>query len=317
MQSPIVSVIIPCYNAEKYLKKCLDSIIYQTLNQIEVICIDDGSTDNTIDILKNYAIVDKRFVIITQKNINAGAARNRGLDVARGKYLSFLDADDFFESEMLEKMVLTAELYTADFVVCHSNQYYMDSDMFLDTPWVVRDEYIPPYVPFSYRQFTDNPFRVFTGWAWDKLYRKSFVKEHNLYFQEQRTSNDLLFVFSALFLAKKIAIVEGLYVHQRRGGNESLSVTREKSWYCFYNALIALKERMVDEGLFWELERDFVNYALHFSLWNLDTLVGPTHDHLKVILRKEWFKDLGITDKPKDYFYDVKEYKQFLRIMRG
>ena len=96
-------MIVPVYNTSAYLRECLDSIINQTLKEIEVICVDDGSVDGSLDILKEYAKKDKRFTIITQQNTSAGAARNAGLAVAKGEYLSFLDSDDFFAPEMLEE----------------------------------------------------------------------------------------------------------------------------------------------------------------------------------------------------------------------
>ena len=98
-----VSVILPVYNASDYLHQCMDSIVGQTLKDIEIICVDDGSTDNSLDILKEYEQKDKRVKVIQQKNAGAGAARNNGLSIATGEYLSFLDSDDFFEPDMLEK----------------------------------------------------------------------------------------------------------------------------------------------------------------------------------------------------------------------
>ena len=95
-------VIIPVYNAAPYLKKCLDSVLDQELENIEVICIDDGSEDESLKILNDYADTDSRLVVLTQDNAGGGAARNRGLDIARGGYLLFLDADDFFEKELAE-----------------------------------------------------------------------------------------------------------------------------------------------------------------------------------------------------------------------
>ena len=169
-------------------------------------------------------------------------------------------------------------------------------------------------MPFSYRSLTDNVFKTFVGWAWDKLYRKSFIDEHGLWFQEQRTSNDLLFVFSALVLAKRIAVVNKVLAHQRRGGKESLSVTREKSWHCFYDALIALRKRLQDENIYWELEQDFINYALHFSLWNLRTLAAPTKQMLQEKLCNAWFNELGISKQEASYFYNKEEYKEYLTI---
>ena len=112
---PKVSVIIPIYNVETYLPQCLDSIINQTLKEIEIICVDDGSTDKSLDILKEYAKKDKRVAIITQKNLHAGVARNAGLSQAKGEYISFLDSDDFCEPEMFEKMYQVIFLHKKQF----------------------------------------------------------------------------------------------------------------------------------------------------------------------------------------------------------
>ena len=162
---------------------------------------------------------------------------------------------------------------------------------------------------------TGNVFKVFVGWAWDKLFLKEFVNKHHLTFQEQRTSNDLLFVFSAVVLAKKISVVPMVLAHQRRDAKDSLSKTREYSWDCFYHALMALRDRLREENLYKELEKDYINYALHFSLWNYNTLSEPTKTKLKDKLRGEWFRELGIEGKSKDYFYNKQEFEQYLKIM--
>ena len=317
MVSPIVSVIIPCYNAEKNLIQCIDSIRSQTLEQIQIICVDDGSADSTLEILEDYQKMDSRIQVIRQKNAGAGAARNNGLAQATGKYLSFLDADDFFEPDMLEKAVAAAEKWQAEFVVFRADRYYPANNRYEEMPWAVRNSDIPPYMPFSYRQLAGNVFLSFVGWAWDKLYRRSFVEEHRLQFQEQRTTNDMLFVFSALICAKRIGVIQDVLAHQRRGAGDTLSVTREKSWHCFYDALTALRQRLIQEDIFWELEQDFINYCLHFSLWNLNTLAEPTHTLLEQKLCGEWFADLGIADKPASYFYNPVEYAQYRKLTKG
>lgn len=311
-----VSVIIPVYNAQQHLRQCLDSVLEQTLKDIEVLCVDDGSTDGSPDILKEYEEKDIRFRAVRQGNAGAGAARNTGLRQARGKYLLFLDADDFFEPDMLEVSYQQAERYRADFVVFNSDQYHMDKKEFVQIHWALRKKDIPPYMPFTYRQLADNVFKTFVGWAWDKLYLRSFVEEHDLWFQEQRTTNDMLFVFSALVVAKRIAVVDRVLAHQRRGGSGTLSVTREKSWRCFYDALMALRDRLQKEGIYWELEKDYINYALHFALWNLNTLKEPTHSMLLEKLQREWFAKLGIQDKREDYFYNKQEYRQYLKLVK-
>ena len=102
--TPKVSVIIPVYNVEQYLRECLDSVVNQTLKEIEIICVDDGSTDNSLEILKEYAKKDKRITVIVQKNLHAGVARNAGLTVAKGEYIHFLDSDDWLDKNTYEDL---------------------------------------------------------------------------------------------------------------------------------------------------------------------------------------------------------------------
>lgn len=311
-----VSVILPVYNGEKYLKQCLDSICSQTLKEIEILCVDDGSTDHTAEILADYAKKDERIRVIHQANAGAGAARNNGLRQASGEYLSFLDADDFFEPDMLERAYAKAKEEDAQIVVFASDQYREDLDDYREVKWTLRKEALPPYRPMNHRTFTENVFKVFVGWAWDKLFRREFVLEHDLKFQEQRTSNDLLFVFSAIVLAERIEIEEKVLAHQRRDNPASLSNTREQSWECFYHALLALRQNLVKFGLFQELEQDFVNYALHFSLWNLETLQGEKKELLYKKLKYNWFDELGISGHQESWFYNKKEYRKYRGVQK-
>ena len=317
MSSIKVSVILPVYNVESYLRQCLDSVMGQTLKDIEIICVDDGSSDDSPAILEEFARKDSRIRILTQQNAGAGVTRNLGMKYAKGRYLSFLDSDDFFEPDMLEKAYEKAEKYQAQIVVFRSDQYLTEQKSYNPMLWTLRMQELPPYAPFSHRQMTDNIFKVFVGWAWDKLFLRSFVEEKQLLFQEQRTSNDLLFVFSAVALAKRIAVLDNVLAHQRRDAKDSLSKTREKSWGCFYDALTALRERLRREGMYEEVERDYINYALHFSLWNLNTLAEPTRSVLKNKLLTEWFRDLGISGKEPAYFYIRSEYDQYRKLLDG
>ena len=102
---PKVSVVIPCYNVEKYIRQCIESLLHQTLSDFEIICVDDGSTDETVNIIKEYVAEDDRVILIEQKNQYAGVARNNGLEAASGEYVIFLDSDDFFAEEIEEDFV--------------------------------------------------------------------------------------------------------------------------------------------------------------------------------------------------------------------
>ena len=305
-----VSVIIPVYNTEKDLRQCLDSVLGQTLYDIEILCVDDGSTDSSPRILEEYAARDPRVRVLHQENAGAGAARNRGLAAARGRYLSFLDADDFFEPDMLEKAYWAAELDRADFVVFESDQYYTEEQAFKVVDWPVKEKALPPYHPFSYRQMTYNVFKVFVGWAWDKLYRRSFIEALGIRFQEQRTTNDMFFVFAALVKAKRITAITDVLAHQRRDTSDSLSKTRENSWWCFHDALIALRTYLQDNGLFPELEQDFINYAMHSALWNYNSLAEPTKSRMREKMRSDWAEEFGLKGKNEAYFYNKGEFRR-------
>lgn len=311
-----VSVIIPVYNAEKHLEECVRSICAQTLQKIEIICVDDGSTDSSLEILNRLSQEDSRIIIAQQDNAGAGAARNHGIRLAKGKYLSFLDADDFFDSHMLEKALEKAEAEQADLVVFKADFYNEKLHTFSPCIYGLRENMLPDHRPFAGVEIEKDVFKVVVGWAWDKLFRADFVRENGLCFQEQRTSNDMLFVFSALVRAQRISTVSEILAHQRRHAGGTLSVTREKSWMCFYHALIALREQLKAWGLYERFEQDYINYALHFSLWNLNTLSDPTKKKLYQQLRREWFKELGIVDYPKEKFYHRGEYAQYVQIMK-
>ncbi len=314
---PKVSVIVPIYNAQEMILATLESILAQTLQEIEIICVDDGSSDDTLSVLRKIQEKDKRVRVIAQENRGAGAARNTGLDVATGEYLSFLDADDLFNPQMLEKAYTKAIQTDADMVVFRSDQFRDDLQEFLPAKWTLRIEELPPYRPMDFRTFTDNVFKVFVGWAWDKLFKHTFVIEQGLRFQELRTSNDMLFVFTAIVTAKRIEVIDEVLAHQRRDNPESLSNTREKSWDCFHSALNALKVNLIQRGLYEELEQDYINYCLHFSLWNLYTIKGEKKEVLFNKLKKEWFQEFGISDKGSKYFYNNNEYKKYLLIMNS
>lgn len=125
---PKISVIIPVYNVENYLRECLDSIINQTFKDIEIICVDDCSTDNSLDILNEYAQKDNRIKVFEQKeNSGQGAARNFGISIAQGEYITFVDPDDYIESTMYEKMYNQAKTLNSEIVMCDVQKFFETS----------------------------------------------------------------------------------------------------------------------------------------------------------------------------------------------
>ena len=313
---PSISVIIPVYNAEKYIKDCLRSILQQTFYDIEIICVNDGSTDNTGTILEEYAIQDNRLKVIHQDNAGAGAARNKGMKYATGDYYSFLDADDFFEPLMLEKAYYQITHDAADIVVFRSDFYNNTLRTYSPCNFSIRTDLLPSKRPFSPKSIQRDTFLTVQGWAWDKLFSASFIKRKGLLFQEQRSTNDAFFVFCAFALAERITVCDDLLIHHRIEVANSISITREKSWGCYFTALVAIREKLQQEGYFFRFEQDYINYALHFSLWHLRTITGTARERLFDKLKKEWLHDLGITSLPKDMFYHKKEYLHYMCIMK-
>ncbi|MCC8098465.1 MAG: glycosyltransferase [Clostridiales bacterium] len=304
-----VSVIMPVYNAEQYLRQTLDSLLVRNETEFEIICVDDGSTDSSLDILREYEAKDFRVRVITQPNGGAGAARNNGMQYARGEYLSFLDADDFFEPEMLRLAYDRAHTLGTDITVFHCDQYFEATGEYAPTRYTINDNLLPMEQPFAGTDIPKDIFKAFVGWAWDKVFRADFVRENHLRFQEQRTSNDMLFVFSAIVKAQRISTMNAVLAHHRRDSG-SLSATREKSWDCFYHALCALRQQLKDWNLYDRFEQDFVNYSVHFALWNVTTLRGPSYHKLYEKLTTQWADDLGITAHEEDYFYHPGEYRK-------
>lgn len=140
MEEIKVSVIVPVYNTEPYLEQCIESILGQTLREMEVICVDDGSSDRSVEILKEKSRLDQRLRILTQKNSGGGAARNLGMKHAKGKYLVFLDSDDFFLPEMLEEMSARCEETGAQICVCKAKCYHEDLEFETPEPAAMRED---------------------------------------------------------------------------------------------------------------------------------------------------------------------------------
>lgn len=314
-QVPKVSVIVPVYNTEPYLRECLDSIINQTLREIEIICVDDGSTDGSPAILQEYEKKDDRIRVLTQSNLSAGAARNNGMRYATGEYLSFLDADDFFEPDMLEKAYTVAKKQMAEIITFRCDIYDEKNGRYKIRKDSIRTENLPANRPFAGTEVKKDFFRTFVGWTWDKLFLREYILENQIRFQEQRTSNDMLFTYFALAKSQRITVTEEVLAHHRTHVNTSLEATRSKSWDCFYKGLCALKTALKDADLYAHYERDFVNYSLNFSLWNLFTLPWPTQEKLYYYLKLVCFKDLDVTGHEKEYYYEESEYKLLQKIM--
>lgn len=201
---PEISVIIPVYNSEKYLEKCLYSIIYQTFKDIEIICINDGSKDNSLKILDEFKNKDKRIKVITTKNKGQSAARNLGINTSEGNYISFIDSDDWVSLSLYQKFIEKINLNSDIFLFNARKIYEKPLSPFYE-------EFFKPYEWKNYQiedyihTFDDsmNPFERNMS-AVNKIYKKSFLIEKNIKFAQGLIFEDQLFYLQTMLEAEKI-----------------------------------------------------------------------------------------------------------------
>ncbi|MDR2610653.1 MAG: bifunctional glycosyltransferase family 2 protein/CDP-glycerol:glycerophosphate glycerophosphotransferase [Clostridiales Family XIII bacterium] len=202
-KSPRVSVIIPVYNNEAYLQECLDSVYNQTFDDYEIIIIDDGSTDSTPHIIeRNIASAGRNLLSFRQPNTGAGAARNRGINMASGEYLFFLDADDFIEDQAFEILVKHADESGADFVHCHHKFYNDEKKTYsfrLYEKYSCKDELTGGEC--------DEFLRSTYYFSVTNLYRRSFLMEHDIRYKNQKVYEDWIFIVKAVTSAEKISLL--------------------------------------------------------------------------------------------------------------
>lgn len=205
----LVSVVIPVYNVAKYLPECLDSVINQTYKNIEVILVDDGSTDESGIICDKYANEDKRITVIHQENQGAGAAKNTGLDLVKGDYLSIIDSDDYIELNMYEKMVSYMENYNVDVVQCLIRNVYVNEA--IDRKYQIEQE--KNRVVNSKQYMKEFLYDWKSAIFCNKLFRKELLKDHR--FEIGRNIDDEFFTYKLICDSKKILKTTDIYYNYR------------------------------------------------------------------------------------------------------
>lgn len=217
---PYVSIIMPIYNASNFLKESLGGLVQQTLKNIEIICVNDGSTDNSLDIIKEYAYYDHRIQYIDKPNSGYGNTMNEGMKIAKGAYIGILEPDDFAEIDMFEQLYSLAKKYNADVIKSNYYEYRTatDSNSFME----VLNEF--PYNQVISPQ--ENERIVFMRpCIWSAIYRRSMLLENHIYFNETPGASyqDTAFAFKVWTCAKKVVFTKDAYLHYRID-NENSSV---------------------------------------------------------------------------------------------
>lgn len=236
MNSILISVIIPVYNAMPYLSECLNSLLNQSFSDFEILCVNDGSNDSSKELLCEYSAKSEKIRVIEQENQGAGKARNVGLRYATGKYVIFLDADDFFECDLLKKVYLKAERTDSEIVIFDIFRFDNVTKELKTPKMSLNKKYIPEVEVFSRVDIPEHIFNISLGVAYNKLYQKKFLTDKKLQFQEIRNSNTVYFSFAALLCANRISVVNERLLYYRSNNPKSTVGRISESPTCFIEA---------------------------------------------------------------------------------
>lgn len=218
-----LSIIVPVYNVEKYLPKCLESLIKQTLKDIEIICVNDGSMDNSLAILKEFASKDSRIKIIDNQHQGVAKTRNTGIEQSTGEYIGFVDSDDYIDIDFFEKLYNSATKSNSDIAIAsilkHKNFFNIYNAKYTkeETAITIQDKI---------KLCEDK--KHFFFYAWNKIYHSGFIKENNIKFSEGQIYEDVMFAIKALYYSNKIISVYGTKYHYIEHEN-SLTKYKDKT----------------------------------------------------------------------------------------
>ncbi len=305
---PKVSIIIPVYNAELYLKECIDSIINQTLTDIEIICINDGSTDSSAQILNEYVQKDSRIVVINQENKGAAVARNKGINIAKGAYLGFVDADDYIENTYYEKLYNATE--NESFNIAMTLNVKLVEDGYLE-------EYkscgaVDTKVITSLKE--KEGLLLHTAITWNKIYKTSFIRKNNISFTEINSAGeDLSFTFFSLVLADKISAISDAIYYYRRINSSATKVIKDKKFYKIIDMFQITENKLsklninIFKKLYWQSvlkkrrKGDFLNY---YSSMHKDCKI-----EFRELIKKAYPKD-KVKEPIKDLIVSLTSYPE-------
>ena len=260
-----ISIIIPIYNAEKFIARCIESLLQQTLTEIEIICINDGSTDNSLNILESYKKNDSRIKIINKENDGVSAARNKGIIESTSKYIMFVDADDYVLPKMCQKLYEYAEKSDTDIVQCqHINLVYGQIKLLSDKPVSKKAHFLYDNIKQDF-QINDYIF------CWDKLYKRDFIIKNKIEFPiGQKFAEDFIFVINAYIMNPKILIIKDyLYIHNINAFSTCNTTDLYDMFSSIKNINIFLKDKL------YPLNSELYVQAMNLIFYNILRLWQP------------------------------------------
>lgn len=312
MSRPKVSILVPIYNVEKYLRQCLDSIKNQTLDDIEVICINDGSTDKSPKIINEYVKEDRRFKVINKKNSGYGDSMNRGLAKATGEYIGIVESDDFIDANMFEEMYMTAVVNDADMV--KTDFYFYFSNVSKSNPnwderagglWLRNKNLFVPTNDIKGCKINPEDEGIFCPREdcealfykqpsiWSAIYRKSMLDKNDIKFLPTPGASyqDTSFAFKTALSANKVVLSSKAYLHYRQD-NENSSVNSSSKVMCVVDEYKEMYRYLKEKKLDTPQMLAIVNKMKYKTyIWNLERLDKKSATQFMKVFMKEFNDD--------------------------
>ena len=258
-----ISVIMPIYNSEKYLKEAIDSVLNQSFKDFELICINDGSTDNSPEILENYRKKDKRIKIINQKNQGLSAARNKGLKNSEGEFIFFIDSDDYIAKNTLKELYQNARINDSDIVLYKKARFNGDKIRY-NAPGFNFEKANPNIdfnnYTFNYKKIKPEILNK-TFAVWNKMYKKEFLDTYNdFYFDTGLIFEDVPFQAKSLLRAKKISYTPKYFYYYRQNPNSIMNTNKNRE--DIYKIIDIVEEFLKENDYYNELKDEFEYFKL-------------------------------------------------------
>lgn len=308
-----VSVIVPVFNVEEYLSTSLDSILNQTLKDIEIICINDGSTDASLDILENYAKKDARIKIISKKNEGQGIARNIGLDNAQGEFIAFVDSDDFIKEDMLEKSYEKSVSKNLDLVMYKISSFDNETHEINDNLWYYS---LKCFDGFEKEIFNNSDTKKFTHLIsvtpFNKLYKRSFIEKNNIRFPDKYIFEDEVFFYNVYLKAKRISLIdENLYYYRTNRKGSTVSNNSDKDYTDVVHIFRLIRQLLIETNYLNTYKKQVYNRFFHLILWRFSQTAPKYRENFFNLMKRE-FSEL-LEDKSKETYLSVTDLESKIK----
>lgn len=314
-----ISIIIPVYNVEKYIQECLDSVCRQTLKELEILCINDASTDSSVEIIQQIAMNDSRFRLIqNEKNIGAGETRNRGIMLAKGKYFFFLDADDFLETDAMEKLYQCAERRALELCFC-ANVFYNEKDKSITKIPRTTDIFLKKYQDqvFSWSDVQRFLYQNIFCVPWNRLYLTDFVRNSTIRFPNLRNSEDFFFGEAIVTVAERMGVADAEHplIYYRLGREGQVSLTVGQNPYCMLESVKLLYDFLIKHHKLHGMEKSYHSIVLEvlFYTRSLAEDAGQVIDYTV----NKMFPEIGMSKLINTDFANLASYKHYCELLNG